>query len=425
MPAPLLMPMSGVVCMSANSSLDAGHGAAEAAPRLHARLVIEGEIPTTHIIGRLIGEAAGNAAGVCKLLVSNFLPSRMQNNAIPLLIRVGDPSAAPMVKWMLRRKMPYLYYIDDNFWELQGEGPLIAYYQAKEVRETLELVVRNAHTVIVNSPHLGKYLRDRFEASVIVLPAPFDFSLLSGLEPPPRHEHEVRIGFAGSATREKDFIAILPALEQVLAERPQVTMHFFGYCPPSLHGKDRVVYHAHMGSYEDFIRFKHASGLDIGLAPMADTESNRYKTNNKYREYGALGITGVYADSPPYRDSVENGVNGLLVRQDARAWYQAIVELVDNPQQRAAIAAAAYEDVRQHYAQDRVAMQWRGLLEEFQRSVRMPRLSRAAIGVDTCWIRGAGWLARQKLRVHLRYLRARSMLVRVVRNIHSRMEGGA
>ncbi|WP_172587074.1 glycosyltransferase [Cupriavidus taiwanensis] len=411
--------------MSDNGSLAAGHGAAEAAPRLQARLVIEGEIPTTHIIGRLISEAAGNAEGVCKLLVADFLPGRMQSNAIPLLIRVGDPSAAPMVKWMLRRKIPYLYYIDDNFWELQGEGPLIAYYRAKEVRETLELVVRNANTVIVNSPHLGKYLHDRFAASVMVLPAPFDFSLLSGLAPPPAHEHEVRIGFAGSATREKDFIAILPALERVLAERPQVTMHFFGYCPPSLHGSDRVAYHPHMGSYEDFIKFKHASALDIGLAPMADTESNRYKTNNKYREYGALGIAGVYADSPPYRDSVKDGVSGRVVRQDPAAWYQAILELVDNPQQRAAMGAAAYEDVRKHYAQDVVAMQWRRLLEDFQRSVRMPRLSRAAISADTCWIRGAGWLARQKLRVHLRYVRARSLLARVVRTVQSRIKGAA
>lgn len=412
--------------MSDNGNLGADHGAApEAAPMLQTRLVIEGEIPTTHIIGRLISEAVGNAAGVCKLLVSNFLPGRMQSNAIPLLIRIGDPSAAPMVKWMLRRKIPYLYYIDDNFWELQGEGPLIAYYQAKEVRETLELVVRNARTVIVNSPHLGKYLQDRFAASVIVLPAPFDFSLLSGLEPPPAHEHEVRIGFAGSATREKDFIAILPALERVLAERPQVTMHFFGYCPPSLHGKDRVLYHPHMGSYEDFIKFKHARALDIGLAPMADTESNRYKTNNKYREYGALGIAGVYADSPPYRDSVKDGVTGRVVRQDAAVWYQAIVELVDNPQQRAAMATAAYDDVRKHYAQDVVAMQWRKLLEEFQHSVRMPRLSPAAISADTCWIQGAGWVARQKLRVHLRYVRARSMLGRAVRTVQSRMKGAA
>nr|WP_198046719.1 glycosyltransferase [Cupriavidus taiwanensis] len=411
--------------MSDSGSHDARMGAAGIAPVLQARLVIEGEIPTTHIIGRLVAEAAGSAAGVCKLLVSNFLPGRMQNNAIPLLIRVGDPSAAPMVKWMLRRKVPYLYYIDDNFWELRGEGPLIVYYQTREVRETLELVVRNAHTVIVNSPYLGEYLRDRFAAPVIVLPAPFDFSLVSGLEPPPAHEHEVRIGFAGSATREKDFIAILPALERVLSERPQVTMHFFGYCPPSLQGKDRVVYHAHMGSYEDFIRFKHANALDIGLAPMADTESNRYKTNNKYREYGALRIAGIYADSPPYRDSVRNGVTGLLVQQDAEAWYRAIVELVDNPRQRAAMAAAAYDDVRKHYAQDVVAMQWRSLLEEFQRSVRMPRLSRAAIGVDTCWIRGAGWLARQKLRVHLRYVRARYLLARVVRTVQSRIKGAA
>ncbi|SOZ98490.1 hypothetical protein CBM2626_A190015 [Cupriavidus taiwanensis] len=352
------------------------------------------------------------------MLVHEFLPSRLAGNALPLLIRVGDPGSSQMLKWMIRRGIPFLYYVDDNFWELKGDSPLAQYYQAPEVRATLELVVRNAHTVIVNSPMLGAYLRENFGANVSVLHAPFDFSILGEQNSRISHPGEVRIGFAGSVTRGRDFIEIIPALERILADFSEVSLFFFGYCPPALRGVNRVHFFAHVDSYEDFIRLKNESGLDIGLAPMANTTSNLYKTNNKYREYGALHVAGIYSDSSPYRESVRNGENGLLVPMHADKWYEAIALLVRDPQLRQRLADGAYKDVLENYAQRVVATQWREMLLRFAFESPKPVLSPGAIAVDTVVIRIGGWIAKTRLRVTLKLLRIRGWARRLIGGSH-------
>ena len=52
------------------------------------------------------------------------------------------------------------------------------------------------------------------------------------------------------------------------------------------------------------------AGWAIGLAPLRDSAENRAKTNNKYREYAALGIPGIYSDMPVYASSVRHGETG-------------------------------------------------------------------------------------------------------------------
>ncbi|SPA38095.1 Glycosyl transferase, group 1 [Cupriavidus taiwanensis] len=382
------------------------------------KLVIEGEIPTTHIVGRLVREAIGTNGSVQQMFVPEFVPAQLAAHALPLLIRVGDPGGHQMLKWMIRRDIPFLYYVDDNFWELKGDTPLAQYYQAPEVRATLELAVRHAHTVIVNSPLLGAYLRDRFGAKVSVLRAPFDFSILAENCSRLPHPLEMRIGFAGSVTREGDFVEIIPALERILADFSEVQFYFFGYCPPVLRNSSRVHFFPHVDSYEDFIRLKNECSLDIGLAPMADSESNLYKTNNKYREYGALHVAGIYSDSPPYRDSVRHGENGLLIPMDAEAWYEAIALLVRDHDLRDRIADAAYEDVREKYAQTTVAAQWRDLLLRFARESPKPTLSRRVIAADTVAIRIGGWIAKTRLRVTLKLLRIRGWARGFIGGLH-------
>ncbi|SPK71377.1 Glycosyl transferase [Cupriavidus taiwanensis] len=382
------------------------------------KLVIEGEIPTTHIIGRLVREAIGTSGSVQQMFVPEFVPAKLAAHTLPLLIRVGDPGGRQMLKWMIRRDIPFLYYVDDNFWELKGDTPLAQYYQAPEVRATLEFAVRHAHTVIVNSPLLGTYLRDRFDSKVCVLRAPFDFSILDENCPRLPHPREVRVGFAGSVTREADFVGIIPALERILAEFSEVRFYFFGYCPPTLRNSNRVHFFRHVDNYEDFIRLKNKCALDIGLAPMADSDSNLYKTNNKYREYGALHVAGIYSDSPPYRDSVRHGENGLLIPMDADGWYEAIALLVRDQGLRERIAHAAYDDVREKYGQATVAAQWRELLLWFARECPKPTLSRRVIAADTVAIRIGGWIAKTRLRVTLKLLRIRALARRLVRRSH-------
>lgn len=330
------------------------------------KLIIEGDIPTNHIIERVIREALGSKGTVEKYLLPYFTPDVLQNGGAVILSRVGDPTAIPMLEWMATRGVPYLYYIDDNFWELAGNTKLAQYYQYPRVRKALARAVEGAEAVIVNSVLLGDYIRKRFpRANVVHLNAPFDFSLIERVAPHDKAPGEVRIGFAGNVSRAADFVEIFPAFDRLLAEYSDVSMVFFGYCPPELIGRERVTYVPTVNDYAEFIALKASSGLDIGLAPMTGSVSNLYKTNNKYREYGALKIAGIYTNTSPYKESVVDGKTGLLVEHGVDAWYGALKRLVVDAKLRGQIADAAYQDVRENYAQNVVARQWADLLFDF------------------------------------------------------------
>lgn len=333
---------------------------------VNVKLIVEGDIPTNQIISRVMTEALDGIGTIEQCLITEFSPEEVLDGALVVMSRVSSPAALPMVEWMRDREIPYLYYIDDNFWELKGDTPLAQYYRCAPVRETLRMAITHSKGVIVNSALLADYVSKKFPSVLVTyLNAPFDFSLARDTMPSDKAPGEIRIGFSGNVSRAADFVEILPAFERLLREHSNVTLMFFGYCPPELVDRKQVVYVPTVTNYADFIALKSSSGLDIGIAPMTDSVANRYKTNNKYREYGALKIAGVYTNLSPYRESVVDGKTGLLVEHGPEAWYQALERLIVDHEFRADISNAAYEDVREHYAQSVVAEQWRMLLTEF------------------------------------------------------------
>jgi len=98
------------------------------------------------------------------------------------------------------------------------------------------------------------------------------------------------------------------------------------------------------------------------LAPLVDSRFAEYKTNNKVREYGACGIAGIYSDVPLYRESVEHGISGWLVPNEADAWVRAILAAVDDLPATKQAGRRAHAFVETHYRLEHVASLWREAL---------------------------------------------------------------
>jgi len=64
---------------------------------------------------------------------------------------------------------------------------------------------------------------------------------------------------------------------------------------------------------------------------MPDTEFHRGKHYNKFIEYAACGIVGIYSDQIPYRGAVEHEVSGLLSSNSPGDLYHAIDRLIREP----------------------------------------------------------------------------------------------
>ncbi len=325
-------------------------------------IVIEAEIATTQLVSQIMDRCAAWGVRSATRLLDELKVSDLAPRTIPLFIRCGDPLAQAWTEALTRAGRPYTYYIDDNFWRIAGDGLLAEYYRHPIVRRSLEFSVSHARAVITNSAELAEFLA-RFSADVSVLPSFFDFALVADLStrnPVMASDAEIRIGFAGSPSRVSDLDIVVPLIPEILERHPNAVFEFIGAWPAGIGASDRIRLFPHLGDYKAYIRFQLDRRWAIGLAPLADHEANRAKTDNKYREYGAFGCAGIYSAIPPYTHVVTNSATGLLVDNSEAAWLGALMDLLENPARADTIAQQASEDVRRRYDIERVAARWAG-----------------------------------------------------------------
>jgi glycosyltransferase involved in cell wall biosynthesis len=333
-------------------------------------MIIEAEFATTHLVELMLKACAPHGITYRKRLLSQLTAKDFTPGSVPLFIRCGDPSLPDWLRLLVEAGRPYLFYLDDNFWEIEGATPLAHYYRHPSVRRALNEAVRHAHRVVVHSPELAQFLAG-FNSAIEVLPPFFDFGLIEDVRPEP--SDEIRIGFAGSLLRVVDLEIIQPIVAPLLEAHPRIVFEFAGVIPRDTAASERLRFFPHVPDYDTYIRFQAARGWAIGLAPLLDTEANRCKTDNKYREYGACRIAGLYSAIVPYRHSVRNGETGLLLGNSPSEWLEAVTGLITDHERRSSIGEMAFQDVHSRYKVESVAPQWADLFRATKQSQKSYR----------------------------------------------------
>jgi glycosyltransferase involved in cell wall biosynthesis len=251
----------------------------------------------------------------------------------------------------------YAYFIDDNFWEITADIDvrLARFFRHPATVDTLDAFVRHAAVVLTWSKPLRDYVGSRFSGIPAEFVTPgFDVAKAAALfqrHPPATDADDgvVRIGYP--TTPRPGVSALLVAVVEHFLGRygRSVIFEFIGWMPDALRGLPNVVFHPWIADYDAYLEFKVSRRWHIGIAPLIGDRFERYKTNNKYREYGGCLIPGVYSNVSPFRETVDDGKTGMLVANEAGAWIAALDKLVTSNALRSGIARAALDDVRQHY----------------------------------------------------------------------------
>jgi glycosyltransferase involved in cell wall biosynthesis len=165
----------------------------------------------------------------------------------------------------------------------------------------------------------------------------------------PRRSGPVQLVYVGSPTHARDLALLVPVMAELERHRPGgFELNVVGVEPlgPGQDWYRRVPVPDSCKPYPRFVGWlrEQRPRWDIGVAPLADAEFNRYKSDLKYLEYAALGLPGVFSESEPYQ-TVEHARTGFTAGDNATAWVEAVLALADDVLLRERIAGAAFRYV--------------------------------------------------------------------------------
>lgn len=267
--------------------------------------------------------------------------------------------AAALIEEIRQRGARLLYSLDDNLLALKGERKDFDLTQARQ--DVLMAFLQHADLVVVSTDRLRDVIRP-FSRNTLVIPNYLDERLLAGGRDRARGSVHIdsgvlrrqagrmTIGYMGTRTHDVDLRMIAPALRNVCNRHDgRVAVELVGVMTRSetlslLHGLPcRVIEPgAVYTEYPAFLPwFVATCRWDIALAPLADTELNRCKSDIKFLDYAALGAAGLYSRVPAYAETVQHGITGLLVDENPDAWEDAIEHLIARPARAMAMGALA------------------------------------------------------------------------------------
>ena len=254
-----------------------------------------------------------------------------------------------------------IYDIDDNFFDISVKSALGRYHRVSVHLYTLVKMIESASCVRVYS-HIMEKKSLAINSNTQLVNSYFDFNLLEKVIPVSNNS-KIRIVFASSRSDDVLESIYLPAIKKILQEYPdKVEYYQFGLISDSLKFMPNVYNLKIMPNYNDFIHFFYRQGFDIGLAPLVDDVFHNSKTNNKFREYGAMRVAGIYSSTPVYADCVENYQTGVLVENTTEEWYCALKTLVESPELLENIKTNAQQNVKNKFSFESTVQTWKDII---------------------------------------------------------------
>lgn len=260
---------------------------------------------------------------------------------------IGQRLAGTSPEWLALCADPNVltvYDMDDDLLHLDPENTVPYQIYAPIAHQTEELV-RAADVVTVCTPYVHERMSE-INGNVHYLPI---CTTQEMIDLPLRTDaNRLTVGWGGSPFHHQDWGGIPEALEEFARRVPRATFHVLGgnYTNGVLGNRLRT------SGLQPLENYYATLDLDIGIAPLLHSPSNRGKSHTKPLEYASRGTPVVASRWGQYPDWVDHGVNGFLV-DSPQEWTMYLEALADDSL-RAAMSTAARETAKSYTIEQHV-----------------------------------------------------------------------
>lgn len=241
------------------------------------------------------------------------------------IVRGDNPASMYLAKKAKSLGRKVILGLDDDLMEYVLEQQV---YVEKKRKKCLRAVISASDVMVTTNKHLAEKYKSLYGidcalSDTIVSSNDFD--------PEVDAEERVNVIYAANAGHKIFFDQIISPILMEFAHKykGQLSLTAVG---PDLNFDNLPVttYKYSSMPFAEYQEFMSSHHFDIGLAPLFDNEVCQSKYFNKYLEYSSHNICGVYSNVAPYNYVVKDKVNGLLVNNDPREWFNALCALMDD-----------------------------------------------------------------------------------------------
>lgn len=275
---------------------------------------------------------------VCQLVDTLVTPDLIiDEGAAMVIIRFITPQWQQAIEQHIEKLSRVVYFMDDDLFDPSALKSLPKEYRTKIMRRSAaqhRWITEHCDDIWVSTPYLAQKYAHLNPDIVSARPSP---SLLKSQRP-------VRIAYHGSSSHRDEKYWLRQVIEGVLACCPQANFEIFGeHEIYKLYRDLPRVSVLHPMSWQNYLAYTQSHRLDIGLAPLLDSDFNLARGPVKFYDFVRMGAVGIYSNCAPYSDFIEQNVNGVLLDNEPQKWINVLSLLVNAESKRHQLAYNAKE----------------------------------------------------------------------------------
>jgi GT2 family glycosyltransferase len=230
--------------------------------------------------------------------------------------------AKRIVEFCRSENIKLVFEIDDLIFENNILDP----YE----KEAVIYLLKESHLVITSTKKLAEEIKCH-NCNVKVIGNYIDKEVWLYNDKLTKKSSTIKFVFFGTPSHDKDINMIKNALEKINKKYDRkIEFHHIGL-KIALGKKIDIDYDAYPNFVKSIIK---NFDWDFAIAPLEDKIFDNCKSDLKFLEYSMLGLPGIYSNVIPYKESIINNKEGLIVNNDDQEWIDAIEKYINNCKMR-------------------------------------------------------------------------------------------